>query len=260
MLGNGDAPEKSKGRIMGYTTEFIGSIKVEPPLSKREVDYLNAFSGSRRMDRKKGPFYVDDGHVGFMPAEDVIDHNQPPTGQPGLWCQWVPSEDGSEIAWDGGEKFYCPDQWMAYIRSYFVVLGAARLAEPHALDFQTRHEMSGLIHAVGENGAEDVWRMKVDKDGVWVAKGEWADHVKREKFGFDPATGKETGMEWDELADSGEAIEWVVDPSRVSYEAWQKVPDFANPRDEAMWRASMEKTELDKAAGAGSAGPASKAL
>jgi hypothetical protein len=41
----------------------------------------------------------------------IIDHNYPPENQPGLWCQWIPNEDGTAICWDGGEKFYNSIEW-----------------------------------------------------------------------------------------------------------------------------------------------------
>jgi hypothetical protein len=40
--------------------------------------------------------------------------------QPGLWCQWVPSEDGQAIEWDGGEKFYEYEAWLRYIVENFL--------------------------------------------------------------------------------------------------------------------------------------------
>ena len=40
--------------------------------------------------------------------------------QPGLWCQWVPSSDGTEIAWDEGEKFYNYEEWMQYLLDHFL--------------------------------------------------------------------------------------------------------------------------------------------
>lgn len=39
--------------------------------------------------------------------------------QPGLWCQWAPSEDGSELAWDEGEKFYGYVEWLEYLVHHF---------------------------------------------------------------------------------------------------------------------------------------------
>jgi len=46
---------------MGYTTNFDGKIRIEPPLSQEEVKFLNKFNSTRRMDCKQGPYYVDRG-------------------------------------------------------------------------------------------------------------------------------------------------------------------------------------------------------
>jgi hypothetical protein len=54
------------------------------------------------------------------PIKDVIDFNKPPKGQPGLWCQWRPSDDGKLIAWDGGEKFYHYVEWLEYLLKHFL--------------------------------------------------------------------------------------------------------------------------------------------
>ena len=40
---------------------------------------------------------------------------RPPKTQPGLWCQWVPTEDGFGLEWDGNEKFYYYVEWLEYL-------------------------------------------------------------------------------------------------------------------------------------------------
>jgi hypothetical protein len=70
----------------------------------------------------EGEFYV--GATGFMGQDrclhgSVIDPNSPPSTQPGLWCQWRPSEDGKAIEWDGGEKFYHYIEWLKYMINHF---------------------------------------------------------------------------------------------------------------------------------------------
>lgn len=40
--------------------------------------------------------------------------------QPGLWCQWRPTEDGTGIEWDEGEKFYEYAAWLRYIIANFL--------------------------------------------------------------------------------------------------------------------------------------------
>lgn len=39
---------------------------------------------------------------------------------PGLWCQWVPNEEGTHIAWGGGEKFYEYIGWIEYLIAHFL--------------------------------------------------------------------------------------------------------------------------------------------
>src|SRR5690242_19132511 len=110
---------------MGYTTDFSGYVTVTPPLNAAEIGYLNRFNRSRRMDRKRGPYYAQPGdNFGQDNTSDVRNYNSPPSGQPGLWCQWVPNEEGDAIAWDGGEKFYDSPEWMQYLIDHFLKPGA----------------------------------------------------------------------------------------------------------------------------------------
>jgi hypothetical protein len=127
---------------MGYDTNFCGSFELDKPLSKEHKDYLSKFSETRRVKRKQtvaskmadpvriaaglpigkqGAYFV--GGLGFAGQDDdasVIEGNTPPDGQPGLWCQWVPSNDGTAIVWDGSEKFYNYVEWIKYLVENFI--------------------------------------------------------------------------------------------------------------------------------------------
>lgn len=108
---------------MGYSTDLFGTLKFNRQLTVSEKNYLEKFAGTRRMARNvdnmygiEGEFYVDGGGSFGQDNEDnVIDHNRPPKTQPGLWCQWVPTEDGWGLEWDGNEKFYCYVEWLQYL-------------------------------------------------------------------------------------------------------------------------------------------------
>src|SRR5262249_21771947 len=66
-------------------------------------------------------FFVGGGDfAGQEHSEDVIEYNGPPATQPGLWCQWQPSEDGQRIEWDGGEKVYDYVPWLEYLIAKFI--------------------------------------------------------------------------------------------------------------------------------------------
>lgn len=150
---------------MGYTTMFCGQITIEPPLSAAEVAYINKFSDSRRMKRRQGPYFVngDDNHQEV--AADVIDYNTPPTGQPGLWCQWVAKEDGTAIEWNEAEKFYESEKWMQYLVQHF--LGRNPIAAKE-LPFLRGHTLNGEIEAQGEE-PDDRWALIVKDNKVAVA-------------------------------------------------------------------------------------------
>jgi hypothetical protein len=72
---------------MGYTTDFIGEFKLNRKLDSITHNFLN----------------------------NVVDYNCPPEIQPSSWCQWIPTEDGMAIVWDGGEKFYEYVDWIKYL-------------------------------------------------------------------------------------------------------------------------------------------------
>ncbi len=151
---------------MGYTTDFEGSISIEPPLTPKEIEYINKFNDTRRMDRGNGPYYVGGtGLSGQGHDSDIRDHNRPPTEQPGLWCQWMATEDGNYIEWDGGEKFYDSPAWMQYIIDHF--LGQDPIAKKvnEHFDFLQGHTLNGTIRAYGED-SEDRWSLIVEDNVV----------------------------------------------------------------------------------------------
>jgi hypothetical protein len=50
----------------------------------------------------------------------IIDFNEPPSGQPGLWCFWEPSGDGESLVWVNGDKTYGHDTWLEYLIEHFL--------------------------------------------------------------------------------------------------------------------------------------------
>lgn len=154
---------------MGYTTEFTGHVTVTPPLNADEIAYLQKFNETRRMNRTKGPYYVQgSGFMGQGHDADVLNHNEPPEGQPGLWCKWEPSLDGTQIQWDGAEKFYNPVEWMRYLIDHFLRPDApGKTQTVDAATFFTfgDHVVNGVIEAQGEESS-DVWFLIVQDNVV----------------------------------------------------------------------------------------------
>ena len=128
---------------MGYTTYFEGEFKLSRPMQPEHMAYLKAFADSRRVIRdrtitatipdpireavglpvgEEGEYHVadlDDGSIAndndLLAATGVVDSDAPPGTQPGLWCDWVPADDGAAIVWNGGEKFYNYVEWLEWL-------------------------------------------------------------------------------------------------------------------------------------------------
>jgi hypothetical protein len=146
---------------MGYTTDSDGQVTIDPPLNPAEIAYLTKFA---QMTRDRGPYFVG-GSYGQGSDPDIRNYNQPPEGQPGLWCQWTPTVDGTAIEWDGGEKFYEAEEWMRYFVDHFLKPGAAAQnassSSGHGFTgFTFNHIVSGTINAEGEDPG-DLWRIVV---------------------------------------------------------------------------------------------------
>ena len=166
---------------MGYQTEFQGHFTLNKPLHRVHAEYLKAFAGTRRMKRdpkiaetlpdpiryavdlpigQDGEFFVgnsNDNDFGQTNDKSIVSFNEHPKTQPGLWCQWEISEDGTELSWNGGEKFYNYTAWLKYlIKNFF---------EPW------KKKLTGEINWYGED-RDDIGKIKVRNNDVFVFDGE----------------------------------------------------------------------------------------
>jgi hypothetical protein len=155
---------------MGYTTEFEGSFTVTPPLDPAQVTYLKAFAETRRMKRSVSIVTTPDPRrcaVGLGIGDDagyfvggkspygqdrdasVLDYNAPPADQPGLWCRWIPSDDGSKIEWNGAEKFYDYTEWLNYIISHFLTPWGRALSGEVSYQGEERDDRGVIVSKEG---------------------------------------------------------------------------------------------------------------
>ena len=131
---------------IGYSTEFEGEFRVNKKVDKKTYDLLVGLATTRRMKRAgldpeiygiEGEFYVEEDNdtpeSRYTPKQGkIVDVNEPPKTQPGLWCQWEIQGDKQTIEWDGGEKFHNYIEWIKYIVSRilkpkgYVLNGAVR--------------------------------------------------------------------------------------------------------------------------------------
>ncbi|MCU0541931.1 MAG: hypothetical protein MUE44_07025 [Oscillatoriaceae cyanobacterium Prado104] len=203
---------------MGYTTTFDGIFHLNKRLFDSEVLYLLEFSRTRRMKRnpailqavpdpartavglplgEEGCYFVnekwdEDSEI------SIVNYNRPPKSQPGLWCQWIPTDDGGGIQWNGGEKFYYYVEWLQYIINHFIEYWG------YALD--------GEVNWQGETAG--------DRGMIWVANNqiifpEGAPELLR--YAVSPVSVPQ--MVWDCLA--------AVEAAGVSLTIWYQVVEKA---------------------------------
>jgi hypothetical protein len=136
---------------MGFTTDFIGHIDIQPVLNQDEMEYLTAFSHSRRFDRPDGPYAVPSNPMAVLETEHetvgIDTYNRVAPGQPELWCQWVPCLDGCCLTFSGHEKFYQPVEWMRYLIQHFLRPGAlaSKSGLPAFEHFTFDHRLDGMV-------------------------------------------------------------------------------------------------------------------
>lgn len=148
---------------MGYSTDFSGSLTVTPPLNEHEAAFLADFSDTRHTSTDHGPLEI---------AGPSVSGNDPQFGKPGIWCHWIVDKDG-ELAWDGQEKTYNHDQWLAWLIQHLFGPEARAFVDEHLSDdprlqhFTCDHTVNGTVDAQGEE-PDDMWRIKVVDNDVTV--------------------------------------------------------------------------------------------
>ena len=161
---------------MGYTSYFSGTVTIEPPLNEDEIAYLKDFAITRRRHRKNGPLFIGNTkNYGQGAADDILNNNSPDPDQPGLWCQWAPSDDGTKLEWDEGEKFYYSAEWMKYIVENLLAPSAVDYLidhgneDPRLVNFTCGHTCNGEIEVEGEE-SNDRWKLIVEDNVVKVSE------------------------------------------------------------------------------------------
>jgi len=163
---------------MGYTTDFWGEFDIDKPLDDETYELLIGLNETRRVARDVGPefgtegeFYVKGtGFKGQGEDSSIIDNNKPPSTQPGLWCQWRPTEDRTYIEWDGDEKFYQYEEWLEYL--------IEKILKPRG------YSLTGRISWQGEEtddmGTLDVLdnEIRVDRGKVVYIRDSQEGHIK----------------------------------------------------------------------------------
>jgi hypothetical protein len=99
-------------QVYGYMGEYFvgGGGSMGQAQDDSIIDY-NSPSGEIGWKDYKGDWALK------QEMEDKL--NKDSLKQPGLWLQWELSSDGTELSWDGNEKFYHYIEWLQYLIQHF---------------------------------------------------------------------------------------------------------------------------------------------
>ncbi len=130
---------------MGFSTDFVGHIDIEPRLNDAEIEYLTAFFQSRRCLRNGDPYEVP-GNPRAESSEEIGElYNIRAPGQPNLWCDWTVCWDGCCLAWNGTEKSYSMIPWLRYLIAHFLKPKARASRDDRFESFTVDHQLSGMV-------------------------------------------------------------------------------------------------------------------
>ena len=76
-------------------------------------------------------------------------------GTPSRRCQWEPTEDGTGIRWDGGEKFWAFKEWLVYLIEHLLEPQGYQLSGEVKYDEEYDSFIGGVIY-VQDNQLEVV--------------------------------------------------------------------------------------------------------
>jgi len=162
---------------MGYTTNFQGEFGLNKELTPTLKTFLEKLADTRRMSRVvdvdfgvEGEFYVENDELG------VTDNNNPSRTQPGLWCQWIPTEDGMGIEWDCNEKFYNYSEWLVYIidtilaPNGYVLNGTVEYRGEEFSDIGELVVEDNQVYFRPHKGADIMYDKDLNPKSVWMDK------------------------------------------------------------------------------------------
>jgi hypothetical protein len=168
---------------MGFSTNYLGRLDIEPPLNAAEVDWLTAFAD---VDRRH---FTDPYEVPMNPRAFTIERDAeraakasapqparrrrrsepvdpfttltPGDGSPYPHLDWVPCPTGCCLSWKHsrrGEKSRMAEPWLQYLIDHFLRPGAlARTSNrPDFDDFTFDHVVHGTI-AAERDDTRELW-------------------------------------------------------------------------------------------------------
>lgn len=156
---------------MGYQTDFIGYLQIEPPLGARERSFINRISGSLFLPESGGSLRLAD--------EDDEVLRELLSGAPRGWSNWTVCPQGCCLSYDGGDKANHMAPWLTFLIVTFLMPGATA----EGVSGVTHdHVLNGMVVGSRRDNRElysiTVRDNKVEVELLWPGNPQWSDYPR----------------------------------------------------------------------------------
>jgi hypothetical protein len=157
---------------MGYQTDFVGYLHVQPALAESEIVLVNRISGSIYHQRQDaGLRAVDDEEAALR----ELTADAPPG-----WSNWTACSQGCCLSYDGGDKANYMAPWLKYLMATFLVPGAPAEGRPGFEGFSCDHVLNGMVVGSRRDNRElysiTVRENEIEVELLWPGVPEWSDY------------------------------------------------------------------------------------
>ncbi|MGH3411756.1 MAG: hypothetical protein ACRDPH_01580 [Marmoricola sp.] len=157
---------------MGYQTDFVGYLHVQPALNETEVALLNDVAHKHLWGRA-GLRKVDDREAAVLALKPA-----PPRG----WSNWEACPQGCCLSYDGGDKANAMVPWLKHLMATYLVPGATAVGQPGFEEFTGDHVLNGMVVGSRRDTRElysiTVRENEVEVELLWPGVPEWSDYPR----------------------------------------------------------------------------------
>lgn len=158
---------------MGYQTDFVGYLHVQPALNQTESAFLNDIALRPAATEHGGLRAVDDRAARVLVLESTA-----PRG----WTNWEACLQGCCLSYDGGGKPYGMIPWLKYLMATYLVPGATAAGLPGFDEFTCNHMLNGMVVGSRRDNRElysiTVRENEVEVELLWPGVPEWSDYPR----------------------------------------------------------------------------------
>jgi hypothetical protein len=156
---------------MGYQTDFVGYLHVQPALNEAEIALVNAIA--------HGSFGQDRGTLRTVDADEAS-RIELESGAPYGWSNWEACPQGCCLSYDGGDKANHMVPWLKYLMATYLVPGARATGKAGYEAFTCDHFVNGMVVGSRRDNRElysiTVRENELEVELLWPGVPDWSDY------------------------------------------------------------------------------------